>query len=640
MGSASNDQREGETDFPGWVPKFESHSSGRRNLMQGEPEQTESLDRERVQAIYQPGADPALDAWYTAFLIENHLDHLTHPDHAAPPEQLRFMVYVEEDERYYPCSDRMFAAIMGREHSILLQNGYSEAFERVMALVRTQIEDPDERKFLEALIRYKHRHETRDAIMIPSRLQKRLLLIFTNRTRIDDPFREDKQLRNRRAKAALDSQPLKSAVDAIEASDLPEAPASVTRFKRLVEHLEVRRLLALTGNRHLWVKNTAAQCSEADFRRMCTRRLTGNGVSPFFAFLNLPLNGQAPASYTPKKILWLANEAGEFVFDMAVIRCLARMGHKVIIAFKDGPLFTKITCDDIREDPVLRKHMEGILLVTDKDLTKNDLVKTLRSDYHTYGLSDGTRENINLLLASTTFARAFKEVDAVVSRGLDQRQRFFATHFQFTQDIYNIAAHEDGQVSVRFKPRHPAVIKFTHQDLERKALAIIEQMRRAKEQGMTVIFYSGIIGSIPGKIKTAKKIMSVFIGHLQKQSAMTFIINPSEYYEPGMDADDLMYMWEIVQRSGLIDIWRFQTNEDVVQAFQIMKMKTPPEWVGKDATYSTGCTKEMRIALEVIRKHPEMQIIGPAREKFIRRAEYGIGQMFDKRLVELLRAQE
>jgi len=236
------------------------------------------------------------------------------------------------------------------------------------------------------------------------------------------------------------------------------------------------------------------------------------------------------------------------------------------------------------------------------------------------------------LLASTTFARIFKEVDGIISRGHDQKRRFFDTHFQFTQDIYNTSEGDQGSVAICYKPRHPAVIKFTHKDLEDKARKIIAQMEDAKKNGMTVVFYSGIIGSIPGKIDIAKKVMSVFVTFLTKQSAMTFIINPSEYYEAGMDADDLMYMWEIVQRSGVIDIWRFQTYHDIAQAFQIMQKKVPPEWVGKDATFSTGCTKEMRIALDVQRIHPEMQIIGPAKEKFMRRDEYGIGKMYDKRL--------
>jgi hypothetical protein len=99
-----------------------------------------------------------------------------------------------------------------------------------------------------------------------------------------------------------------------------------------------------------------------------------------------------------------------------------------------------------------------------------------------------------------------------------------------------------------------------------------------------------------------------------------------------MDADDLMYMWEIVQTSGYIDIWRFQAYNDIDTAFRLMDKKVPPEWVGKDATFSTGCTKEMRIAERVQQQYPEMQIIGPAREKFIRRDEYGVGKMFDQRL--------
>jgi hypothetical protein len=96
-----------------------------------------------------------------------------------------------------------------------------------------------------------------------------------------------------------------------------------------------------------------------------------------------------------------------------------------------------------------------------------------------------------------------------------------------------------------------------------------------------------------------------------------------------MDADDLMYMWEKVQRSGYINVWRFQTYFDIEKSFEIMGRKVPPVWTGKDATYSTGCTKEMHIALDVQRVHPELQIIGPNPEKFFRRREYGVGKFCD-----------
>ena len=102
---------------------------------------------------YTPGISPEKDAWLTAFYIENHLDPITHPDHAAPPEQVRFMVYLDEDERYYPCSNRMFEAIMRRNNSQFLQKKYREVLQRVMTLIADQIEDQTESQYLESLIK-------------------------------------------------------------------------------------------------------------------------------------------------------------------------------------------------------------------------------------------------------------------------------------------------------------------------------------------------------------------------------------------------------------------------------------------------------------------------------------------------------
>ena len=84
-----------------------------------------------------------------------------------------------------------------------------------------------------------------------------------------------------------------------------------------------------------------------------------------------------------------------------------------------------------------------------------------------------------------------------------------------------------------------------------------------------------------------------------------------------------------MQRSGLINIWRFQSMEDIEASFGLMGLKVPPVWSGKDATFSTGCTKEMRIALDMQRSHPELQIVGPGPEKFFRRGVYGVGKFFD-----------
>jgi hypothetical protein len=39
--------------------------------------------------------------------------------------------------------------------------------------------------------------------------------------------------------------------------------------------------------------------------------------------------------------------------------------------------------------------------------------------------------------------------------------------------------------------------------------------------------------------------------------------------------------------------------------------------------------------MDVQKKHPEMQITGPAKEKFMRRSEYGVGMLYDQRLADI-----
>jgi hypothetical protein len=472
--------------------------------------------------------------------------------------------------------------------------------------------------------------------MIPSRLEKRLINIFLNRTQIADPYLCEKCMRNLRAANALGSTACRRALNRLADTDLAGARQTLVGTREQLRFIELGRLLALAVETSLWKDDAAVHFTEDDYLGFFSKPVVGDGATAFFDFVGIQggIAAESPG-LKPRKILWLADEAGEVMVDLVIIRLLARLGHKVVVAFKDGPVYTKVDFDDAHGDEALGAELSTAVFIRDKRLGKNALVDILRSEPNVLAISDGTRENVNLLLVSTTFARVFKEVDGVVSRGPDQRRRFFESHFRFTQEIFNISTGAGGEVEIRHKPRHPAVVKYTYRQLEQKAQGIIDAMRAAKEKGMTVMFYSGVIGSIPGKLETAKRIMSVFIAHLKREYAQTFIINPSEYFEPGMDADDLMYMWEIVQRSGLIDIWRFQTYEDIARAFSLMESKVPPEWVGKDATFSTGCTKEMSIAQEVQKMYPEMQIVGPSSEKFVRRSDYGVGMLYDQKLLDI-----
>ena len=91
-----------------------------------------------------------------------------------------------------------------------------------------------------------------------------------------------------------------------------------------------------------------------------------------------------------------------------------------------------------------------------------------------------------------------------MTRGPKQRNRMIQTHFRFTRDVINICA-KNKRLDIVFKPRHPDFIIFSHTDLEGKANKIISEMKQAKNKNMTVMFYSGIIGSIPAELMWQKK---------------------------------------------------------------------------------------------------------------------------------------
>ena len=571
--------------------------------------------------IFHPGKDPDRDAWFTAFFLKNHIDPFAYPTKVGTKEQIEFMVYPENEERYYPCSDEMFRAIMSQQYPEYLKTHYNKVLDRTIAMIDELIESDYDNKFLKTLIQIKYNDEIQTGLLVPSRLEKRLYKIFLSRTHIENPYSDRKKEANRKFKNFLTSSDLQKALDQLDNVMPSIEDNSLLSMREKIKEIEFRRLLSLMAKEDIWKSKTPKMPSQTQIKSFFNAPVKGNGLD----FLLKLMKSKK------QKLLWLADESGQIIGDLAVIRFLGDLGHTVILAVKQAAFFNKVCLADTLEDPVLKAELKNAHFIHDKTISKNNLVELLKHDKNLYVVSDGTKEDLNLLLVSTTFSRIFKEVDCVISRGNTQKRRLIDSHFRFTQNIINITLDKKSLL-ISFKPRHPDFIQFSHEDLEKKAGKIIDQMKAARQKGMTVMFYSGIIGSIPGKIEVAKKIMTTFIDHLQKQSSNLFVINPSLYYEPGMDADDLMYMWEIVQRSSYIDIWRFQTADDIAESFALMGKKVPPEWIGKDSTYSTGCTKEMRIAQDVLKKNPEMQLIGPSVDKFMRRNEYGIGSMYDQRL--------
>ncbi len=568
--------------------------------------------------------DPEKEAWLANFFTENHLNYEAFPNEVASPEQLKFIVYTEDEPIYYPCSDKIFNAIINKKDSDFLIFSYMKVWERIKPLVEGLIEDDYKRRFLLSLLSIKFRHETASLVMLPSRVEKRLLQIFIRVSEIDRPLSKDKEDKNKRVAELLKSSAYNKAINKRDGLKMDEK-SSLSEIDLQINFLKLKRLFNLS----FFIDELLSkdEITQEDIESIMDRPIEGKGWEQFIEILK-KWHDQDTWQY----LLWKGPVAGSILFDIEIIKILLHFRVKVIICVKQAFYYEEITMADVLDDPYLIEALREADVITKKDISKNALIEKLKSDKTIFVISDGTQERFNPLLTSVTFARAFKESDAVFFRSHYDSKCIKRSHFKYTRDIIFLGDKNSTHVNLHFRAHHPKAVHFSEKDLRAKAESLIYHLQIEKSRGKTIMFYSAIVGSIPNQLQTAKKILKVFVNYLRQKQEGVVVINPAEHFEPGMDADDIMYMWEIVQRSGLIDIWRFQTYEDIEKAFELMGEKVPPEWVGKDATYSTGCTKEMQIAREVQKEHPEMQIIGPPWEKFLRRKEYGVGKLYDRTL--------
>ncbi len=560
------------------------------------------------------GKDPALDALLLHFMTENSLEHSIDPENATP-EQIRFIVALEEDSFYAPCGDWMLHFLLKSHLSEDLRREYLAQWRLLVRTVRDAMPRSALRRRILLLCRHKFRTVLATPILIPSRLLKRMLTIFLALSGITDPFREIKREMNRRASAFLRSSFFNRLINVCPEDNL--ACRSIAQLRFELDLLEMERLLFFSTHKPFWTSDAPTGGLDADAMR---ERLENVDFSPLRNVFR-PERG-------PLRILYLPRASGGILLDLQVVRSLLRQGHRVVLALKDGFYFDSPTVWDVESDPVLAEEFKDAYLLQNDRATKNELLQALR-EHALVVISDGTRERFNPYRMSVTFARAWKECDLVLAKGEACYRRFIGTSHDFTRDVLVFFSDVHGKFRMYFKPKPERVVKFSEEAIMAKAEGIINQMRQARAEGKTVMFYSAIVGSIPGQVKVAIQVLNTFVAHLRSRLDGTFIINPGEHFEEGMDADDLMFMWEHVQRSGYLNVWRFQSDADIEKSFELMGRKVPPVWAGKDSTYSTGCTKEMRIALSVQKRQPELQIIGPGPDKFLRRREYGVGRFSD-----------
>ena len=561
------------------------------------------------------GKAPMLEAWLYHFLTENNIEHLLNPSIVASPEQLRFMVALKDDQIYLPCSDEMFFEFYNNNNQEKLLAEYLRSWKFIVGLVRSYTTNKSDYRRILGFCRYRFGIYLSSHMILPSRMIKRLVNTVLTQYGNADPFQEKKRNANARTAKLLASPTVQHILQQCPTVETVSRNISDVRWE--LDYSEMSRLLVLSTLEETWHNDVSSLEIEAEVAQ------AENQCSPLQNLLR--------PDGTRKKILFLPDVSGGFMCDLAFIKSLLRQGHQVILAVKDSFYFNAPTISDTESDPILKQALEDALVLDNYKATKNELLKLLR-EHQFMLLSDGSSEQLNLYRTSTSFARAWKESDIVIAKGRRNKQVLVDSSHEFTRDIVCFWRDDNNSFHLETKARAKWVHKFSEKDLLAKAKEIITEMLEARLQGKTVMFYSAVIGSIPGQTSMAIKVVNTFVHNLRDKMENVLIINPAEHFEEGMDGDDLMYMWEHVQRSGYLQVWRFQTVEDIETSFALMERKVPSVWSGKDSTFSTGCTKEMLIALDVQKHHPELQIIGPAAEKFFRRQEYGVGKYFDAQL--------
>lgn len=559
------------------------------------------------------GENVRFDAWLYSMLMDNNLAYRMNPDLIVSPEQMSFMVHLAPDQIYLPCSDATFSMLCAQNPSVELRNQYNRSWRIIMRLVRSFVPDKATRRRILQFCRYRFSQYIAQHTLIPSRLVKRMTgLVLAQGHMLDDPW-EDRRRTSTAQQQEVLSMP--EIYENLEAMPKGSMPTGISKARRSMDYVEVTRLLCLSAMSRDWLEK---QPSSEEIRNAMDEAYT--------ACEDLRLYFEASAGRSGT-ILFLCDADGGTLFDLVMVQSLIRMGHKVIFAVKTGFYFYAPTLEDVETDPSLKPWLRGGIVLRQDKLSKNDLLRHLR-EHRLVVIGDGTRERLNLYRVSVTFSRAWKEADVILGKGWRAADVLLGTSQEFTRDVICYWRDSNG-FHIKLRKHAPEVKKFSEDAIATQAESIIAGMREAKSQGRTIMFYSCVIGSIPGETSTAINLVHAFVDNLRKKMDNILIINPAEHFIDGMDGDDLMYMWERVQRSGLIDVWRFQTFEDIEESFALLGRKVPPQWSGKDSTYSTGCTKEMHIALDVQSKNREMQIIGPEARLFFRRGEYGVGKYFD-----------
>ena len=159
--------------------------------------------------------------------------------------------------------------------------------------------------------------------------------------------------------------------------------------------------------------------------------------------------GSAPAGYgdvsvslqfdwkvndsSSKQILWLADNDGEAVFDIAFIQDLVKLGHRVCVVGKADNASNDATVADLRDIANYSQFFRHISVRNrESELQFRVFQAAIRDGVVTFISSGSKTIGTNLYQATPEFANAVMEADLVISKG----QGNFFTTFGWAKDTF------------------------------------------------------------------------------------------------------------------------------------------------------------------------------------------------------------
>ena len=407
------------------------------------------------------GDHPGFDAWFYSFCAENNIEHGINPSGVASPEQLRFMVAMDERQVYAPCSDATFRELAASFHlrsfPPRVRSQYIAAWRSIIRVVRYE-KDRQKRRDMINYCRHRFRGCLALGNILPSRLVKRLVTTLISHFDAGDPWLNERLFYNETLASFLRSQTLQKALgrlpDGLSAEGIPD-------LRRALDLAELARLFHLAGRSHHTLTQLIHNCAAAESGK-CELPDIFTGSEAFTPQVEELFPGP------PRTFLYICAMEGGLALDLRIIQTLLRLGHKVILTLKEAPVYYAPTVWDVDRDPLLVDNLPESHIFKAPAASKNELLRRLREN-RLLIISDGTGERLNLYRTSVTFARAWKESDAIIARGRCNRDVLLGTSHLFTRDVF--CFWEDrGEVRMQLKPHAPGIRKFSEQALTATAL--------------------------------------------------------------------------------------------------------------------------------------------------------------------------